>query len=136
MVGISAVSINGAPSSSIATGQEGSLSVDLSKVRDTGKTEEAAGAGGAASAEEEPAHIKQLRQMIQRLQKQLAEQMKQLQQAMASKMEETAKASAVAGAQAAVSATSAALQSATAQLLKALTDSGTSSSGSMVSTTA
>ncbi|MNJ75080.1 hypothetical protein D3C77_721180 [compost metagenome] len=55
---------------------------------------------------------------------------------MASNMEETAKASAVSAAQSSVSTTMGAIQTATAQLLKALLDSGGSSSGSMVSTSA
>lgn len=138
MVGISAISISGAPLSSAVgdgsavAGEKKTLNVDLPKLNDSGESKKAA----SSSAEEEPAYIKQLRQMIKDLQKQLAEQMKQLQQVMASKMEEGAKVSAVAGAQAAVSSTTAAIQSATAVLLKALLDSGGSSTGAMVSTTA
>ncbi|CAM4002115.1 hypothetical protein ABE525_06345 [Pseudomonas wadenswilerensis] len=149
MAGFSAVSINGTPLNSgintgiTVTGQErqagmeaaGVVSVDLSKVRDSGKAEEAkekedAGAG------EEPAHIKQLREMIKKMQKQLAEQQKRLQEAMASDMEPVLKATAVAAAQSAVGATTASIANATAALLKALTEAGGSSSGSLVSTNA
>lgn len=143
MVGINAVSINGSPLKSGTPGvvsvnlsaqdptakpEEGTLKVNLSGVAESNKTE--------SSQSSEPGHIRQLREMIKELQKQLAEQQKQLQAIMASNLEETAKASAVAAAQSAVSTTMGAIQSATTQLLKALLESGGSSSGSMVSTSA
>ncbi|MCP3749051.1 hypothetical protein [Pseudomonas sp. SBB6] len=147
MAGFSAVSINGTPLNSgigtgiTITGQEktagleaqGAVNVDMSKVRDSGKAEEAK---ESASAGEEPAHIKQMREMIKKLQKQLAEQQKRLQEVLARDMEPTLKAAAVTAAQSAVGATTAAIASATAALLKALTEAGGSSSGSLVSTNA
>lgn len=149
MAGFSAVSINGTPLNSgtntgiTITGQEkqagleatGAVSIDMSKVRDSGKAEEAK-EKESASAGEEPAHIKQMREMIKKLQKQLAEQQKRLQEVMASDMEPILKATAVAAAQSAVGATTASIASATAALLKALTEAGGSSSGSLVSTNA
>ena len=146
MVGITAVSINGSPLSSGTPGvvsvnlgaqdpaaktEEGTLKVNLSGVTESKKAE-----SSESSESSEPAHIQQLREMIKDLQKQLAEQQKQLQAIMASNMEETAKVSAVAAAQSAVSTTMGAIQSATAVLLKALLDSGGSSAGGMVSTSA
>ncbi|WP_233281653.1 hypothetical protein [Pseudomonas tructae] len=147
MAGFSAVSINGTPLNSgintgiTITGQEkqaeleatGAVGVDLSKLRDNGKTEEAKESEEAGG---EPAHIKQMRELIKKMQKQLAEAEKRLQEIMANDMEPTAKASAVAAAQAAVGAISGALANATAALLKALTEVGGNSSGALVDTSA
>lgn len=95
--------------------------------------------GGPAEAESgssEPAHIQQLRRQMKELQERLAEQQKQLQEVMASKMEEQAKVVAVLSAQTAVNGTSAALAQVTAALLSALNETGSSSAGSAVDTTA
>lgn len=127
---VNGVSINGAaPAEATATS---GVKADLSQVRENGEAK----ASGASTSDSEPAHIKQLREQIERLQKQLAEQQKQLQKAMASKQEETAKAAAVMAAQSAVSSTMAAIQAATSALLEALTAIGGGSSGSLVSTSA
>lgn len=103
---------------------------------EAGKAGAAGGAAPAESAGSESAHIQQLRQQMKELQEQLAEQQKHLQQVMASKMEEQAKVVAVLGAQTAVNGTSAALAQVTAALLSALNETGSSSAGSAVDTTA
>ncbi|MNE68322.1 hypothetical protein D3C77_06570 [compost metagenome] len=149
MAGIGAVTLNGNPlqSTSLASGSRvavnaGQLSAEASDdnvvVDPSSFRNSKAQASGASDprADSEPAHVKQLRHMIEKLHKQLEEQQKHLQQVMASRMEETAKAAAVAAAQSAVGATMAALGAATAALLKALTESGGASSGSLVSTSA
>ncbi|TDF80694.1 hypothetical protein [Pseudomonas sp. H9] len=147
MVGINAVSL-GAPSNSAtlgtvninagtqatavqAEGEESPLRLTISGVPESKQAQQAS----EASASDEPAHIQQLRKIIEQLKKQLAEQQKQLQAIMTSKMEETAKATAVAAAQSAVSTTMGALMTATAQLAEALLKSG-GGAGGMVSTTA
>ncbi len=149
MAGIGAVTLNANPlqSTTLASGarvavtadQAPAAASDAKVVIDPSSFRTAkAQASGASDprADSEPAHVKQLRQMIEKLQKQLEEQQKHLQQVMASQMEETAKAAAVAAAQSAVGATMAALGSATAALLNALNESGGESSGSLVSTSA
>lgn len=97
----------------------------------------AAARSEAASTEaSEPAHIKQMREHIKELQKQLAEAQKQLQAAMASAGDEQAKAARVLAAQGQVNAISGALMQANNNLLQALLESGGSTSGSSVDTTA
>ncbi|GGU73543.1 hypothetical protein GCM10009504_33500 [Pseudomonas laurentiana] len=127
---VSGVSINGAAPAEVTDAS--GVKADLSQVRENGEAK----ASGASGGDSEPAHIKQLREQIEKLQKQLAEQQKQLQKAMASQQEATAKAAEVMAAQSAVSSTMAAIQTATSALLEALTSSGGSSSGSLVSTSA
>ncbi|MDD2056514.1 hypothetical protein N5D52_26390 [Pseudomonas sp. GD03860] len=149
MAGIGAVTLNGNPlqSSTLAAGSRvtinadqppaevapGKVVVDPSSLRNS---KAQASDSSDPRTDSEPAHVKQLRKMIEKLQKQLEEQQKHLQQVMASRMEETAKAAAVAAAQSAIGATMAALGAATAALVKALTESGGASSGSLVSTSA
>ncbi|QOE09701.1 hypothetical protein IE322_06465 [Pseudomonas asiatica] len=105
---------------------------DTSKVNGGGQTQ------GAQSSSEssEPAHIRQLREMIKKLQKQLAEEQKQLAQLMAQKMDETTKLAAVSAKQASIATINGEILQATAQLLEALQRTGGSSAGGMVSTTA
>ncbi|SPO56069.1 conserved protein of unknown function [Pseudomonas sp. JV551A1] len=105
---------------------------DTSKVTGGGQAQGAQGSGESS----EPAHIRQLREMIKKLQKQLAEEQKQLAQLMAQKMDETTKLAAVTGKQASIATINGEIMQATAQLLEALQKTGGSSAGGMVSTTA
>lgn len=86
-----------------------------------------------AQESDEPAHIKQLREMIRQLQKQLAEEQKQLAALMQSDMDETTKLAAISAKQASIATLTGEIQAATALLLEALRKSGGSSAGSMVS---
>ncbi|EKT4523798.1 hypothetical protein QEM13_003077 [Pseudomonas putida] len=81
----------------------------------------------------EPAHIKQLREMIRQLQKQLVEEQKQLAALMQRDMDENLKLAAVTAKQASIATLTGEIQAATALLLEALRKSGGSSAGSMVS---
>ncbi|MDM3886512.1 hypothetical protein QSV36_13050 [Pseudomonas sp. BCRC 81390] len=105
---------------------------DLSKVNAGSK---AKGAEGSSDSSE-PAHIRQLREMIKKLQKQLADEQKQLALVMAQQMEETAKLAAVSARQASIATLNGEILQATAQLLEALQKTGGSSAGGMVSTQA
>ncbi|WP_442113504.1 hypothetical protein [Pseudomonas sp. NUPR-001] len=151
MVGITAVSNIGAAANSAtlgtvsingglqnpavpAEGEAGTSPLSFSGIQDGKKAQSSAASESSESSE--PAHIQQLRKMIEKLKKQLAEQQKQLQSIMTSKMEATAKATAVAAAQSAVSTTMGALMTATAQLAEALLKGGGGGAGSMVSTSA
>ncbi|MDF0729469.1 hypothetical protein P0Y43_01845 [Pseudomonas entomophila] len=84
----------------------------------------------------EPAHIKQLRDMIKKMQEQLAEQQKQLAQLAASKMDESAKLAAISTKNAVIATLNGQIQAATAQLLQALSKTGGSSAGGVISTQA
>ena len=142
MVGIAAITISGAsPAATTAVsseaqkvegGQGTSVQADTSKLR---KSDQAQSAQGSEDSGE-PAHIKQLREMIKKLQKQLAEEQKQLAALMAQKMDETAKLAAVGAKQASIATLNGQILQATAQLLEALQTTGGSSAGGMVSTQA
>lgn len=114
---------------------EGSVRGDLSAVRSGGGAAPTASQESASSSDES-AEVKLLREQVKELQKQLAQQQKELQEAMASDQEETIKATRVAAAQAAVAATTGQLLQANAALLAALTESGDSTAGNSVNTTA
>ncbi|QVM89414.1 hypothetical protein JYG34_15390 [Pseudomonas entomophila] len=148
MVGITGMSINSA--TPLTTGLQVAEQVRAAEADNTDKTEESGKAGNGVRAEDtpgkaeaagqgessEPGHITQLREMIKQLQKQMAEEQKQLAMLMAQKMDETTKLSMVMAKQASIATISGQIQAATAQLLKALTESGGSSAGGMVSTQA
>ena len=129
--------IKGVENSAVATADETTQSGTEAKNGEATRVNMGGGGPGEAeSGSSESAHIQQLRQQMKELQEQLAEQQKQLQEVMASKMEEDAKVVAVLSAQTAVNGTSAALAQVTAALLSALNDTGSSSAGSAVDTTA
>ncbi|CAK15978.1 hypothetical protein [Pseudomonas entomophila] len=147
MVGITGMSINSA--TPLTTGLQVAEQVRAAEADNTDKTEESGKAGDGVKAEgapgqaeaagqepSEPAHIEQLREMIKQLQKQMAEEQKQLAMLMARKMDETTKLPMVIAKQASIATLSGQIQAATAQLLKALTESGGNSAGGMVSTQA
>jgi len=101
------------------------------------------GAGGAGASQSSSSSsssnsdtIEQLQKQIAELQKQLKEQQQEMARIQASQQSEESKAAAVAAIQAQVVATSAGLQTATAALLQVMQESGSSTAGSMVSTTA
>ncbi|BBT40423.1 hypothetical protein [Pseudomonas putida] len=147
MVGITGINI-ASPSLATTTqageadkteqGKATGVQVDLSGLRDTTQAKQAKQAKQAESAEDsgEPPHIKQLREMIKKLQKQLAEEQKQLAQLAAQNMDETSKLAAITAKQASIATISGEIQAATAQLLEALSKTGGSSAGGMVSTQA
>ena len=144
MTGIAAVSIS-TTAQALSTTQAAE-SQDAQKAEEGGTVAQtdasrANGGGQAQGAQDsseslEPAHIKQLREMIKKLQKQLADEQKQLAQLMAQKMEETAKMAAVSAKQASIATINGEILQATAQLLEALQTSGGSSAGGMVNTQA
>ncbi|MBF8671175.1 hypothetical protein IR012_23970 [Pseudomonas putida] len=105
---------------------------DTSKVNGGGQAQGAQG----SSESSEPAHIRQLREMIKNLQKQLAEEQKQLAQLMAQRTDETTKLALVVARQASIATINGEIMRATAQLLEAMQKTGGSSAGGMVSTTA
>ncbi|MFB4394207.1 MULTISPECIES: hypothetical protein [unclassified Pseudomonas] len=144
MIGITSVSINGvsaqpsvSPPSTVqvqegdARKREDGLKVDVSTLAENGEAKKTDQGGSG-----EPAHIKQLRELIKQLQKQLAEEQKQLAKLMASKMDEGSKLSLVSAKQASIATLNGQVQAATAQLLEALGKTGGSSAGGMVSTQA
>lgn len=111
------------------------VAVDLKGTGESGKP------AGAKKAEEEggsgePSYIQQMREMIKQLQKQLAEEQRQLAQIAAQQMDETSKATLLIAKQASIATLSGQIQAATAKLLEALTKTGGSSAGGMVSTQA
>ncbi|MGF6393448.1 hypothetical protein [Pseudomonas plecoglossicida] len=142
MTGIAAISISAvspAPTAvvereteKVAEGQGKTVQADTSKLRGS---DQAQGAQGS-EASSEPAHIKQLREMIKKLQQQLVEEQKQLAALMAQKMDETSKLAAVGAKQASIATLNGEILQATAQLLEALQKTGGSSAGGMVSTQA
>jgi hypothetical protein len=95
-----------------------------------------AASGGSSSSSEESDSVKALRKQIAELQKQLQEQQQQLQAAQAKQESADAKAADVAAAQSQIATTAGSLQTATAALLAALQEEGSSTSGTMVSTSA
>ncbi|NWD04165.1 hypothetical protein [Pseudomonas gingeri] len=122
-----------------------SASADATKVETPGATSATEAKGRensssllptAASSPKEPDVVKELKKTIAELQKQLQEQQQAMQEAQSSNKSEEGKLAAVAAAQTQIAATTAALQTATAALLLALKFNDSSSSGSMVSTTA
>ncbi|MDG9883604.1 hypothetical protein CSV86_006105 [Pseudomonas putida CSV86] len=114
---------------------EGSVRGDLSAVRSGGAAAPTASEKTAQTTSESN-EVKLLRERVKELQKQLAQQQKELQEAMASDQEDTIKQTRIASAQAAVAATTGQLLQANAALLAALTESGSSTSGNSVDTTA
>ncbi|MBF8742598.1 hypothetical protein [Pseudomonas guariconensis] len=108
---------------------DSTVQVDLSglKANDQAKSTQ------SSQESNEPPHIKQLREMIRQLQKQLAEEQKQLAELMQRDMDETLKLAAVTGKQASIATLSGEIQAAMALLLEALSKSGGSSAGGMVS---
>ncbi len=138
MVGISNLNIGALTSANTKASEQGeakaTLGVDMSGVRDTGKSQDAKKAEGGGSGE--PAHIQQMREMIKELQKQLAEAQKRLAQIAAQKTDEATKLAAITAQQANIATLSGQIQAATAELLEALTKTGGSSAGGMVSTQA
>lgn len=144
MVGITGINI-ASPSLATATqaaeadtaeqGKPASVQADFSGLRETGQAKQAKQAQSAEDSGEPP-HIKQLREMIKKLQKQLAEEQKQLAQLAAQDMDETSKLAAITAKQASIATISGEIQAATAQLLEALSKTGGSSAGGMVSTQA
>ncbi|RCL26979.1 hypothetical protein C6A77_10630 [Pseudomonas sp. AFG_SD02_1510_Pfu_092] len=108
------------------------VQADTSRLQAGGQTKQAEDSGESA----EPAHIRQLREMIKKLQKQLAEEQKQLAQLMAQKMDETTRLTVVSAKQASIATLNGEILQATAQLLEALQKTGGSSAGGMVSTQA
>ncbi|WP_449433733.1 hypothetical protein [Pseudomonas putida] len=137
MVGITAINIS-AVSSEANKAEQSQKSEPLHIAFDTTKLRGGSQAQAAQGSEQsdEPAHIKQLREMIRKLQKQLAEEQRQLADLMARNMEETAKLAAVASKQASIATISGEILAVTAQLLEALTKTGGSSAGGIVSTQA
>lgn len=145
MVGIAAVSISNASTQVASTLQAGdsdkteagssTLQVDTSKVRGDGQAQAAGGAQGSSESDE-PAHIKQLREMIKNLQKQMAEEQRQLASLMAQKGDDTTKLAAITAKQASIATLSGQIITATGQLLEALQETGGSSAGGVVNTQA
>ncbi|MEN5305265.1 MULTISPECIES: hypothetical protein [unclassified Pseudomonas] len=146
MVGIAAVSISNTSAQAASTLQASDsektvagsspLQVDTSKVRGDDKQAQAAGGAQGSSESSEPAHIKQLREMIKNLQKQMAEEQKQLASLMAQNSADTTKLAAITAKQASIATLSGQIMTATAQLLEALQEAGGSSAGSVVDTQA
>ncbi|NIF15537.1 hypothetical protein [Pantoea sp. Cy-639] len=144
MVGISNLNINvasglaaTAPSGEKAETGVAALHVDMSGLNEAAKkTEDAKKAQSGDQESSEPSHIQQMRQMIKQLQKQLAEEQKQLAQIASQKMDDTAKLALITAKQASIATLSGQIQAATAQLLEALSKTGGSSAGGMVSTQA
>lgn len=139
MVGITGVNftIQGAQSSAQASGDSEQTTAKANTVEVQMPTQASKAEQAKASEQsDEPAHIKQMRELIKELQKQLAEAQKRLAEIQAQPMEEKAKMAAVAGAQGQIATINGQILKATAELLKALTKSGGSSSGGMVSTQA
>ncbi|MBO9550048.1 hypothetical protein [Pseudomonas sp.] len=147
MVGIAAVSISNASAQAASTLQANdsektaavvsTLQVDTSKVRGDKQAQATGGAQGSSESESsEPAHIKQLREMIRKLQQQMAEEQKQLASLMAQKGDDPAKMIAITAKQASIATLSGQIMTANAQLLKALQEAGGSSAGSVVDTQA
>jgi len=145
MVSIAAVSIGNASAQAASTLQasdsektetgKSTLQVDTSKVRG-GEQAQAAGGAQGSSESSEPAHIKQLREMIKNLQKQMAQEQQQLASLMAQKGDDTTKLAAITAKQASIATLSGQIMAATAQLLEALQKTGGSSAGSVVDTQA
>ncbi|MFJ4348633.1 hypothetical protein [Pseudomonas sp. NPDC089401] len=147
MVGIAAISISNPSAQAASTTQasasetdktesgSGTLQVDTSKLRSSGQAQGAKGADESSDSSE-PAHIKQLREMIKKLQKQLADEQKQLAQLMAQKGDDIGKLTQITAKQASVATLNGEIMAATAQLLTALEKSGGSSAGSVVDTQA
>ncbi|MFG0631596.1 hypothetical protein [Pseudomonas sp. xss_2] len=144
MVGITAVTINSnasldaaAKTAQVSEAEQGekagaTAQADLGKVAGGGQ----APAAGASEESSEPAHIKQLREMIKQLQKQMAEEQKQLADLMAQNTDDTVKLAAVTAKQASIATLNGQIMAATAQLLEALNKTGGSSAGGMVNTQA
>ncbi|MCE1117377.1 MULTISPECIES: hypothetical protein [Pseudomonas] len=84
----------------------------------------------------EPAEVKELRDMIKRLQKQLAEEQKQLAAMMAKNHDDAASQAAIAAKQASITTLIGQISAATAQLLETLSKAGSSSAGGSVDTVA
>lgn len=145
MVGIAAVSISNASAQAASTLQasdsekteagSATLLVDTSKVRGGEQAQAASGAQGGSESDE-PAYIKQLREMIKNLQKQMEQEQQQLARLMAQKGDDPAKLAAITAKQASIATLNGQIMTATAQLLKALQESGGSSAGSVVDTQA
>ncbi len=145
MVGIAAVNISNnaaqalgsaqAADSEKATAAGSKLHVDTGKVRGDGQAQATKGTQDS-SASDEPAHIKQLREMIKKLQQQLAEEQKQLASLMAQKGDDPTRLAAITAKQASIATLAGEIMTATGQLLEALQKSGGSSAGSVVNTQA
>lgn len=97
-----------------------------------------ANAGPSIETEDssEPAEVKDLRDMIKRLQKQLAEEQKQLAELMAQKKDDPAHQAAIMAKQASITTLIGQISAATAQLLETLSKAGSSSAGGSVDTVA
>lgn len=97
-----------------------------------------ANAGPSIETDEsaEPAEVKELRDMIKRLQKQLAEEQKQLAAMMAKNHDDAASQAAIAAKQASITTLIGQISAATAQLLETLSKTGGSSAGGSVDTQA
>ncbi|MBC3409971.1 hypothetical protein HU720_01470 [Pseudomonas sp. SWRI51] len=146
MAGISGISIsNPAATQPLTTaaaddsseGKQTSLQIDGTALAlGSSVTEAQKKAAASEPQSDEPAHIKQLREMIKELQKQMAEEQKQLAALMAQKVDDSIKLPQVMAKQASIATLSGQIQAATAQLLEALVKLGSASSGSMVDTQA
>ena len=146
MLGITSVSINGIGPQRAAVQNTGlqvevahseaetapGAEVDASSLRD-GVPAQAA-KGSEDSGDHEPAHIKQLREMIKQLQEQLIEEQKQLTELMSREMKDSTRIAMVTAKQASIATISGQIMALAAQLVEALTKSGGSSAGGMVST--
>lgn len=120
-----------------STTTDSTSSADGLKVNMNAGAEGAGGVGGGeAPLKQDSETVKQLKKQIEQLQQLLQQQQQALQKAQSGTQDPDAKAVAVAAAQSQIASTSAALQTVTSALLKAVTDEGNSSTGSMVSTTA
>ncbi|MEN5238878.1 MULTISPECIES: hypothetical protein [Pseudomonas] len=84
----------------------------------------------------DPPEVKELREMIERLQKQLAEEQKQLAAMMAKQHDDPASQAAIAAKQASITTLIGQISAATAQLLETLNKLGSSSAGGSVDTVA
>lgn len=105
------------------------LRIDASTVSNFGQAEAAEQSADSGDS----TTVTQLKALIKDLQKRLAEEQKQLALINAQSMEESAKRAAVAGKQTSIAALSEALMTASAQLLVALTASGASGAGNLLS---
>lgn len=126
--------VTGSPDDTATVENSSSLTFSLN-----GDVKGSANAGGgdqAAPLKQDSETVKQLKKQIEQLQKLLQQQQQALQKAQASTQDADAKAVAVAAAQLQIAGTAAALQTVASALLQAVTDEGSDSSGSMVSTTA
>lgn len=133
----SAPTLNNAAQS--GTAQAGSGTQEAAPLKIDPKLFKAEGNAGPSMEIDEssdPPEVKELRDMIKRLQKQLAEEQKQLAAMMAKQHDDPASQAAIAAKQASITTLIGQISAATAQLLESLSKEGSSSAGGSVDTVA